>query len=295
MRRNRAEAIFQEARLANRAHPARGAIARRRTLAELTQRKGTAVPLVCATAYSAPMAALLDDEVDLIIVSDALAKWVYGLDSALPVTLDMMIAHGAAVVRATSRAMVAVDLPFGSYQDSPASGYRSAARVLAETEADAVVLKGGAEMAETVRFLVERSVDVIGHAIGPVRQSRLAGLAAGGQSDAGAGRLVADAEAIAAAGACALVVECVPSAVAAEIRRAIPVPTIGLGSGPDCDGQLLILNDMLGLGLERPPRYARRYADLAPLIMGAVSNYARDVRTRKFPGPNETDVVSTDR
>jgi 3-methyl-2-oxobutanoate hydroxymethyltransferase len=261
----------------------------------LAARKGSAVPLVCATAYSAPMAALIDDEVDLILVSDSLATWVYGLDSTLPVTLDMMIAHGAAVARATSRAMVAVDLPFGSYEDSPASGYRSAARVLAETEADAVVLKGGAEMAETVKFLVERDLPVIGHVIGPSRQPRLASVDAAGQADAAARRLLADAEAIALAGACALVIESVPSGIAGEIRRIVPVPTIGVGSGLDCDGQILVTDMMIGLGANPPPRYVRRYADLAPLIMAAIRDYARDVRTRKFPGAAETDVPATKR
>jgi 3-methyl-2-oxobutanoate hydroxymethyltransferase len=242
-------------------------------------------PIVGLTAYTAPIARLLDGHVDFLLVGDSLGMVVYGFDSTLAVTLDMMIAHGAAVTRSSSRALVVVDLPFGSYQEGPAQAFRSAARVMAETGCAAVKLEGGAEMAETVQFLTRRGVPVMGH-VGLMPQSVHA---AGGFKVQGRGpdgeRVVADAVAIAAAGAFSIVIEGTLEPVARAITDRIAVPTIGIGASPACDGQILVTDDLLGVFTEFTPRFVKRYAELAPLIAAAAEAYAGDVRARRFPGP----------
>jgi 3-methyl-2-oxobutanoate hydroxymethyltransferase len=244
------------------------------------------VPIVGLTAYTAPVARLLDPYVDFLLVGDSLGMVVYGFDSTLPVTLDMMIAHGAAVMRATARALIVVDLPFGAYQASPEQAFRNAARIMTETGCAAVKLEGGAEMAETVQFLTRRGVPVMGH-VGLMPQSVHAagGFKVQGRGQHQAERVAADAAAIAEAGAFSIVIEGTVETVARAITERVPVPTIGIGASPACDGQILVTDDVLGTFTEFTPRFVKRYAELAPLISAAAEAYAEDVRARRFPGP----------
>jgi 3-methyl-2-oxobutanoate hydroxymethyltransferase len=243
-------------------------------------------PIVGLTAYTAPVAQLLDPHVDFLLVGDSLGMVVYGFDSTLPVTVEMMIAHGAAVMRGSAQALVVVDLPFGSYQESREQAFRSAARILAETGCAAVKLEGGAEMADTVRFLTARGVPVMGH-VGLMPQSVNAagGFRVQGRAPQQAERVATDAAAIAAAGAFSLVIEGTVEPVARAITEAVPIPTIGIGASPACDGQILVTEDVLGLFTRFKPRFVRRYAELAPLIAAAAAQYAADVRARRFPAP----------
>lgn len=259
--------------------------ARRITVPEITARKG-GERIVCLTAYSAATATLIDPFVDILLVGDSLGMVLYGFETTLKVTPEMMIAHGGAVVRGSERACVVVDLPFASYQESPAAAYRTAARVMAETGCAGVKLEGGVEMAETVSFLVRRGVPVLGH-VGLMPQSvmRTGGYRAQGRSEADAGAILADAAAVAEAGAFAVVVEGTMEPVAREITRRIPVPTIGIGASPACDGQILVLEDIIGLFDEFTPRFVKRYGDVGAVISNAVDRYAADVRARRFPGP----------
>jgi 3-methyl-2-oxobutanoate hydroxymethyltransferase len=257
--------------------------AKRRGIGDLT--KGGA-PIVGLTAYTAPIARLLDPHVDFLLVGDSVGMVVYGFDSTLPVTVEMMIAHGAAVMRSSSQALVVVDLPFGDYQESREQAFRTAARIMAETGCGAVKLEGGAEMADTVRFLTERGVPVMGH-VGLMPQSVNAagGFKVQGRGQQQAQRVSGDAAAIADAGAFSLVIEGTIEPVARAITEAVPVPTIGIGASPMCDGQILVTDDVLGLFTQFKPRFVRRYAELAPLIAKAAEEYATDVRARRFPGP----------
>lgn len=253
------------------------------TIPAIAARKG-GEPLVCLTAYTAPMAELLDGHVDLLLVGDSLGMVLYGMDSTLGVSLDMMIAHGQAVTRRAKHAVVVIDMPFGSYEESPAHAFRSASRVLAETGAQAVKLEGGARMAETIRFLVECGVPVMAHVgLTPQSVNALGGYRARGRDSDEAERILADAEAVAGAGAFATVIEGVDEKLAARITKAVPNPTIGIGASPDCDGQILVSEDMLGLG-QWAPKFVRRFADLSGTISNAAEQYAKDVRARRFPG-----------
>ena len=256
---------------------------RRRTIGDFV--KGGA-PIVGLTAYTAPIAQLLDPHVDFLLVGDSVGMVVYGFESTVPVTVDMMIAHGAAVMRGSSRALVVVDLPFGSYQESREQAFRTASRIMAETGCAAVKLEGGAEMAETVRFLVQRGVPVMGH-VGLMPQSVNAagGFKVQGRGQHQAERVAADAAAIADAGAFSLVIEGTVEPVARAITEAVSIPTIGIGASPACDGQILVTEDVLGLFTQFKPRFVKRYAELAPLIAAAAAEYAADVRARRFPGP----------
>ncbi|MCB2102444.1 MAG: 3-methyl-2-oxobutanoate hydroxymethyltransferase [Rhodobacterales bacterium] len=243
-------------------------------------------PVVCLTAYSAPMAGFLDSAVDLLLVGDSLGMVVYGLPSTLGVTLDMMIAHGAAVVRGSSRACVVVDMPFGSYQESPQQAYRNAARVMAETGCQAVKLEGGTEMAETIAFLVARGIPVMGHVgLRPQSVHVAGGFRSHGRSEAEAMAIMADARAVAQAGAFSFVIEGTVEPLAARITREVPVPTIGIGASPQCDGQVLVAEDLLGLFADFTPKFVRRYAELGEQVSAAAAAYADDVRARRFPGP----------
>jgi 3-methyl-2-oxobutanoate hydroxymethyltransferase len=259
---------------------------KRLSVTQIQSRKG-GDKIVCLTAYTAPVARLLDAEVDLLLVGDSLAMTVYGFDSTLPVTLDMMIAHGAAVVRSTQHALITVDLPFGSYQASPEQAFRAAARVMAETGCAAVKLEGGEEMAETVAFLTGRGIPVMGH-VGLVPQSVnvLGGYKARGRDPKEAERILEGAMAIAQAGAFSIVIEGTIDPVSRAITAAVPCPTIGIGASAGCDGQILVTDDMLGL-FDWTPKFVRRYADLRGEISKAVAAYAEDVRARRFPGPAE--------
>ena len=254
------------------------------TVPMIRQMKGT-TPIVCLTAYTTPMAKLLDAHVDLMLVGDSLGMVLYGMDSTLPVTLDMMILHGQAVVRGAQRACVVVDLPFGTYQESPAQAFRTSARVMKETGAAAVKLEGGAEMAETVRYLVQRGIPVLGH-VGLMPQSvhNYGGFGARGRVAGEADRIMSDAVAIAEAGAFGMVVEGTIEMLARAVTARVPVPTIGIGGSPACDGQILVTDDMLGL-FPNVPKFVKRYAELGNEAAQAIATYADDVRARRFPGP----------
>lgn len=257
----------------------------RQSVPALRARKG-GEPIVCLTAYTAPVARLLDPHVDLLLVGDSLGMVVYGLDSTLPVTLDMMIAHGAAVVRGSERACVVVDLPFGSYQESKEAAFRASARVMAETGAQAVKLEGGLEMAETVAFLTARGIPVMGHVgLTPQSVNTLGGYKTVGRDAEAAERIAADARAIADAGAFTLVIEGTMEALARRITEEVAIPTIGIGGSPACDGQVLVTDDMLGLFGAFQPKFVKRYADLGESVSDAAAAYAAEVRSRAFPGP----------
>jgi len=263
----------------------------RLTVRDIQARKGAA-PLVCLTAYTTPTARLLDQHVDLLLVGDSLGMVLYGMPTTLGVTLDMMIAHGQAVMRGSARAMVVVDMPFGSVQESPAQAFRNAARVLAETGAAAVKIEGGREMAETVAFLVARGVPVMGHVgLRPQMVHAMGGFRTQGRGDAAINTLIEDARAVAEAGAFSLVVEGTVAEAADRVTEAVAVPTIGIGASVSCDGQILVSEDMLGLFTDFTPRFVRQYANLANVIDAAVADFAADVRARRFPGPEHVVVA----
>lgn len=265
------------------------------TVPQIRARKG-GEPIACLTAYTAPVARHLDPHLDLLLVGDSLAMVIYGMESTLGVTLDMMIAHGRAVTRATEHACVAVDLPFGSYEESPQQAFRNAAKVMAETGCQAVKLEGGVEMAETVRFLTQRGVPVFGH-IGLMPQSvnTAGGYAARGRDDAEAKRIMADAVAIAEAGAFAIVIEGTLEPIARDITRAIEVPTVGIGASPDCDGQILVTDDLIGMFTEFRPKFVKRYAEMGTDLAQVAARYAEDVRNRRFPEPEHCFTSKTPR
>jgi 3-methyl-2-oxobutanoate hydroxymethyltransferase len=261
---------------------------KRLSVTQIQARKG-GDKLVCLTAYTAPVARLLDEAVDLLLVGDSLAMTIYGFDSTLPVTLDMMIAHGAAVVRSTAQALITVDLPFGSYQESPQRAFRAAARVLAETGAAAVKLEGGEEMAATVAFLAQRGVPVMGHVgLTPQAVNALGGYRSRGHAKAEHDKIMRDGIAIAEAGAFSLVVEGVAESLARELTERVTAPTIGIGGSPACDGQILVVDDMLGLFAEFTPKFVKRYRQLGDDIRMAAREYAEDVRHGRFPAAEHT-------
>jgi 3-methyl-2-oxobutanoate hydroxymethyltransferase len=255
---------------------------KRLTVPKLRAMKG-GEPIVMLTAYTARMAQLLDPHCDILLVGDSLGQVIYGLPSTVPVTLEMMCAHGAAVVRGSWHSVVAVDMPFGAYEASPVQAFESASRILKETGAAAVKLEGGEAMAETVAFLSARGIPVVGHVgLTPQAVNALGGYGARGRSDAEAAKILADAKAVAQAGCFLLVVEGVLEEVAAEVTRAVACPTIGIGASASCDGQVLVTEDMLGL-FERTPRFVKRYDDMAARIEAAATTFADEVRSRAFP------------
>jgi len=259
---------------------------KRLTVPAIRRQKGES-PLVMLTAYTVRTAQLLDPHCDLLLVGDSLGQVIYGLPSTVPVTLTMMAAHGAAVVRGSYHAVVVIDMPFGSYEASPEKAFESAAFLLKETGAAAVKMEGGEAMAPTVRFLSERGIPVMGHVgLTPQAVNALGGYGARGRTRDEAAKIVADAQAIAAAGAFALVIEGVVEPIAVEITRTVACPTIGIGASAQCDGQVLVAEDMLGL-FERTPRFVKRFGDMAGLIADAAATYAADVRDRSFPGPEQ--------
>lgn len=255
---------------------------KRMTVPAVRQRKG-GEPLVMLTAYTVRTAQLLDPHCDLLLVGDSLGQVIYGLPSTVPVTLDMMAAHGAAVVRGSWHAVVVIDMPFGSYEASPQQAFASAARLLKETGAAAVKLEGGEAMAPTVKFLSERGIPVMAHVgLTPQAVNALGGYGARGRTPQEAAKIIDDAQAVAKAGAFALVIEGVVESIAVEITRAVDIPTIGIGASAQCDGQVLVAEDMLGL-FERTPRFVKRFDDMAGLISRAAEQYAAEVKARTFP------------
>jgi 3-methyl-2-oxobutanoate hydroxymethyltransferase len=257
---------------------------KRKTAPDIRARKN-GEPIVMLTSYHAHTAALVDRYCDVILVGDSLGNVMHGFETTVPVTLDMMILQGHAVMRGSQHALVVVDMPFGSYEASKEQAFHSAVRILKETHCGAVKLEGGARMAETVAFLVERGIPVMGH-IGLTPQSinTLGSFRAQGREQGSWEPIENDARAIAQAGAFAVVIEAVAEPLGRRISEQVPIPTIGIGASPACDGQILVLEDMLGLS-PRVPKFVRRYGDLGPGIEAAIQAYAKDVRARAFPGP----------
>ncbi|WP_312165236.1 3-methyl-2-oxobutanoate hydroxymethyltransferase [Phenylobacterium sp.] len=259
---------------------------RRMAAPDIAARKG-GTPVVCLTAYTAPMAEILDEHCDLLLVGDSLGMVVHGLPNTVGVTLEMMILHGQAVMRTSKRAMVVVDMPFGSYEGSPEVAYANAARVMKETGAQAIKVESGPTVVETIEYLVKRGIPVMGHVgLRPQAIHVDGGFKAKGKGGDERARILEEAKATAAAGAFALVVEGVAEGLAREITEAVTVPTIGIGASAGCDGQILVTDDMLGL-FDWTPKFVRRYGDLRGEISKAVAGYADDVRARRFPGPAE--------
>jgi 3-methyl-2-oxobutanoate hydroxymethyltransferase len=260
---------------------------RRITAPDITARKGK-TPVVCLTAYTTPVAEILDDHCDLLLVGDSVGMVLHGLPNTVGVTMEMMILHGQAVMRGSTKALVVVDMPFGAYEGSHDQAYANAARIMKETGAGAVKVESGPDVPETIEYLVRRGIPVMGH-IGLRPQSVLVdgGFKAKGRTPAERARVLEEARATAEAGAFAVVVEGVAESLAGEITRAIAVPTIGIGASADCDGQVLVIDDMLGL-FDWTPKFVRRYADLRAEIGRAAAAYAEDVRQRRFPGAAET-------
>jgi 3-methyl-2-oxobutanoate hydroxymethyltransferase len=281
---------FQLDTSTSRAHPTPAPM-KRLTVPDVRQRKVdgvTAEPIVMLTAYTARSAQLLDAHCDLLLVGDSLGQVIYGLPSSVPVTLDMMIAHGAAVVRGSYHAAVIVDMPFGTYEASPEAAFASAARIMKETGCAGIKLEGGEAMAETVAFLTRRGIPVMGHVgLTPQAVNVLGGYNARGRTEAEADKIMADARALDAAGAFAIVIEGVVEPIAVAITGQVTCPTIGIGASARCDGQVLVAEDMLGL-FERVPRFVKVYENIAETIGAAAARYAADVRARTFPGPEQT-------
>ena len=264
---------------------------KRITVPAIRQRKvggTTADPIVMLTAYTMRMAQLLDPHCDMLLVGDSLAQIIYGLPSTVPVTLEMMCNHGAAVVRGSWHSLVAVDMPFGSYEASPEQAFTSAARIMKESGCAAVKMEGGEAIAPTIEFLSKRGVPVIAHVgLTPQAVNQLGGYGARGRSDAEAARILADTRAVADAGAFCIVIEGVLESLADQLTAAVAIPTIGIGASAACDGQVLVTEDMLGL-FERTPRFVKRYDDIAGRITDAVRSYAGEVKGRAFPTEAET-------
>lgn len=256
---------------------------RRVTVPDVRAHKGN-TPVVVLTCYHAHTARLLDSHVDVMLVGDSLGMVMHGLETTLGVTLEMMIAHGKAVMRGSQKALVVVDMPFGSYEESPEVAFRNAARVIQETGCTAVKLEGGSRMAATIHYLTERGIPVMAHiGLTPQMVHVKGGFRTVGRTEEDWPLLLADARAVAEAGAFAVVLEGMAEPLAARITAEIPIPTIGIGASPACDGQVLVMEDMLGLN-PNPPKFVRQYAQLGPAIEAAVQAYARDVRDRAFPG-----------
>src|SRR5215208_255973 len=257
---------------------------RRITAVDLAARKG-GEKIVALTAYHAHTAGIVDRYCDFILVGDSLGMVMHGLETTVPVTLDMMILQGRAVMRGSKRALVVVDMPFGSYEASKEQAFHSAARVLKETHCGAIKLEGGRRMAETIAFLVERGVPVMAHiGMTPQAVNVLGSFRARGREEAEWAEFEDDGRAVAEAGAFSVVIEAVAEPLAKKLTEQIPVPTIGIGASPACDGQVLVLEDMLGLS-PWAPKFVKRYSDLGPSIGKAVEAYAAEVRARTFPGP----------
>jgi len=256
------------------------------TVTDLLAMKAAKRPIVMLTCYDAVFARLLEQAgVDVLLVGDSLNQVVAGHETTLSTTLDQMVYHAAAVRRVTRRPLVFVDLPFLTYQVSIPEAIRNAGRVLQETGAHGVKLEGGSHMAETVAALVERGIPVIGHlGLTPQSVHALGGYRVQGRDPGAADRLVQDAKALEEAGACSIVLELIPSALAGRITTSLTIPTIGIGAGPQCDGQVLVLHDMLGLNEDFAPKFLKHYGQLGETVREAVRSYATDVREGKYPG-----------
>jgi len=249
---------------------------------QIEARKGGA-PLVCLTAYTTPMAALIDPHCDVVLVGDSVGMVLHGLPSTLGVTMEMMLMHGRAVRRGVAHALMVVDMPFGSYEQSPGQAFESAARIMAETGAGAVKLEGGTHMADTIAFLVARGIPVMAHiGLTPQAVNTFGGYKVQGRGET-AQAILADAHAVSQAGAFSVVLEKIPAKLADQITAEILIPTIGIGASVDCDGQILVLDDMLGLFTEFKPKFVKRFAALGEATAAAAAAYAAEVHARSFP------------
>lgn len=262
-------------------------IIRRTTVPQIAARKG-GEPIVSLTSYHAHTAAIVDQHADFILVGDSLGMVMHGMESTVGVSLDLMITHGKAVVRGTQKALIVVDMPFGSYEESPGVAFRNAATVMKETQCGAVKLEGGARMAQTIQFLTERGIPVMAH-IGLTPQSShvMGGFKTQGRDEDTWALHEEDARAVTQAGAFAVVLEGMVEPLAAKITKQIAIPTIGIGASADCDGQILVLEDMLGLN-SWTPKFVKVYGQLGPMIEKAVQDYAQDVKSRSFPSKDQT-------
>ena len=257
------------------------------------KRRGERIPML--TAYDYLTARIVEAAgIPMILVGDSVGTTILGYETTIPVTLEDILHHTRAVVRGTQRALIVADLPFLTYRISPAEALRNAGRLLQEGGAQAVKLEGGQTVAETVRTIVDNGIPVMGH-LGLTPQSvyQLGGHRLQARGEAAAKRLIEDAQALEAAGAFAVVLELIPAPLAEEVTRTLRIPTIGIGAGPACDGQVQVITDLLGLDAEFQPRHARRYAHLSELIGEAVSAYASDVRAQTFPSPSESFGLAT--
>lgn len=260
--------------------------ARALTLSDIKAAKGK-TPLVCLTAYTTPIARLVDPHCDIVLVGDSVGMVLHGLPSTVGVTLDMMVLHGQAVRRGLKRALMVVDMPFGSYEESPEQAFSNAARIMTETGCAAVKLEGGEVMAQTIRFLTVRGIPVLAHVgLTPQSVNSFGGYGVQGRGDDGE-RVLRDALTVAEAGAFAVVLEKIPETLARRITERISAPTIGIGASPACDGQILVVDDMLGMFSEFRPSFVKRYAELGKNAEAAIATYTQEVRERRFPGPEQ--------
>ena len=262
-------------------------VTRRLMAPDITAMKGVK-PIIALTSYHAHTAAIADKYCDFLLVGDSLGMVMHGFETTVPVTLDMMIVHGRAVVRGAKRALVAVDMPFGSYEESPSVAFRNASRVMKETDCGAVKLEGGRRMAETTRYLVERGIPVMAHVgLTPQSINVLGGFKTQGRTLSEWAAIEEDARAVAEAGAFAVVLEAMSAPLAAKVTESISVPTIGIGASANCDGQILVMEDMLGLS-PRVPKFVKKFGAVATAIEDAIRDYADDVRERRFPADEHT-------
>jgi len=255
---------------------------KRNTVSKIAARKG-GEPIVCLTAYTAPIARLLDNHADLLLVGDSVAMVLHGMDSTIGVTLEHMIMHGQAVMRGSHAALVVIDMPFGSYEESPQVAFRNASRLMQETGCTAVKFEGGTRMAETIAYLTQRGVPVMAHiGLMPQLVHVKGGYRVVGRRSSEWAAIEADAQAVEQAGAFSVVLEGIAEPLAVKITKTLTIPTIGIGASAQCDGQILVTDDLLGLS-EHTPSFVKKYSDLAEQITHAVAAYAGDVRARRFP------------
>lgn len=256
----------------------------RKTVSDIKNFKGKDEPLVCLTAYTAPMAAIMDEHCDLLLVGDSMGMALYGMENTLGVTMDMMINHTKAVMRASSKAFILADMPYNTFEDSPEQALKNARKIMDETGCGGVKLEVSADMTETVKTLVDNDIPVVAHiGLRPQMVEKEGGYKVKGKSEDEARELIEQAKAFEKAGAFIILIEGTVASVSAAITAAVSVPTIGIGASPACDGQILVTEDMLGALQMNPPKFAKQYGDLKSVIGEMVENYARDVRSRAFP------------
>lgn len=267
-----------------------------RISADAIRRRKGGEPIVCLTAYTYPIARLLDPHVDLLLVGDSVAMVLHGHRTTLGASLEMMIAHGQAVMRGSARACVVVDMPAGSYEASAAQAVASARRIVEETGCQAVKLEGGVDMAGQIAAIVADGIPVMGHiGLQPQSVEKDGGYKIKGRTEDNVAALLRDAEAVEKAGAFSVVIEGTVEAVAADLTRAIAIPTIGIGASRDCDGQILVIDDMIGLTVDRVPKFVKEYASLRDAVSSAAARYAAEVRERTFPGPDHVFAATPDK